>query len=57
MSTLAIVWLVLFGVASLLFFGLAAIITVFGFRDLRDLLGGVTRQVGESGKEISSDRT
>jgi hypothetical protein len=55
MSTLAIAWLVLFGVASLLFFSLAALITVFGVRDLRDLLGGGTRQAGESGKEVTSD--
>ena len=38
MTTGIIVWLILFGIAALLFFGTAVVITVIGFQDLKDLL-------------------
>lgn len=47
MNTFAIVWLVVFGVAAALFFGAAVVITVFGARDLRQLLRRTGR--GEEG--------
>jgi hypothetical protein len=38
MTDSALVWIVLFAIAALLFFGAAAIIAVIGTRDLRDLV-------------------
>ena len=38
MSTISIIWIVVFALATLLFFGTAVVITVFGTRDLKDLL-------------------
>ncbi len=38
MDTTALVWVILFCVAAVLFFGVAVVITVVGFRDLRALL-------------------
>ncbi|MEW6509886.1 MAG: hypothetical protein AB1428_02885 [Bacteroidota bacterium] len=38
MSGGVIVWLVLFGVSTLLFFGIAAVVAVRGLGELRDLL-------------------
>ena len=38
MNTGAIFWLVIFGCSVFLFFGIAAVISVLGFRDLRLLL-------------------
>ena len=38
MNTISIVWIVVFALAALLFFGTAVIITVIGTRDLKDLL-------------------
>ena len=38
MSTMSIIWLAVFALATLLFFGAAAVITVVGTRDLKDLL-------------------
>jgi hypothetical protein len=34
----ALVWIILFAISALLFFGTAVVITVIGIRDLRDLL-------------------
>jgi hypothetical protein len=31
-------WMIIFGVAALFFFGVAAVVTVKGFGDLKDLL-------------------
>jgi hypothetical protein len=33
-----LLWIILFALAALLFFGTAAVIAVVGFRDLKDLL-------------------
>lgn len=38
MSTMSIVWIIVFALATLLFFGTALFITVIGTRDLKDLL-------------------
>ncbi len=38
MSTISIIWIVVFALATLLFFGTAAVITIIGTRDLKDLL-------------------
>jgi hypothetical protein len=38
MSNAVIVWLVVFAVAALVFFGVAAVVSVKGFTDLLDLL-------------------
>lgn len=38
MSTGSVVWIVLYGIATLMFFAVAAGITVFGIQDLRSLL-------------------
>lgn len=44
MTTGVAVWLVLGAVFAVLFFGIAAVVAVRGFGDLRKLLGGATRQ-------------
>jgi len=38
MDTTALIWLIVFVVATLLFFGTAIVITVIGVQDLKDLL-------------------
>ncbi len=38
MNSATVIWIVLFGISALLFFGVAAVIAVVGFKDLRDLL-------------------
>ncbi len=38
MNPAIVVWLVIFGIATLLFFGTAAVIAVVGAKDLRELL-------------------
>ena len=38
MNPVALVWIILFACAALMFFGIAGIISVLGFRDLRSLL-------------------
>jgi hypothetical protein len=38
MSTISLIWIAVFALAALCFFGTAAVITVFGTRDLKDLL-------------------
>ena len=38
MDNAVIVWLVIFAAAALIFFGVAVVVTVKGFGDLRDLL-------------------
>lgn len=38
MTDLSFIWIVVFALAALLFFGTAVVITVLGMRDLRDLL-------------------
>ena len=51
MNGIALFWIILFAVSALMFFGIAAVITVVGFRDLRVLLtksGKVTRVTDDS---------
>lgn len=38
MSIMSIIWIAVFALATLLFFGAAVVITVVGTRDLKDLL-------------------
>ena len=40
MDTSVLIWFVIFVIAMVLFFGTAVVITVFGVRDLKDLLSG-----------------
>ena len=40
----ALFWLFLFGVAALVFFGIALVVTIRGVSDLRDLLGSSDRR-------------
>ena len=44
MSSAAWFWMCIYAVAALLFFATAAVITVIGIRDLRDLLSGSISQ-------------
>jgi hypothetical protein len=37
-------WLILFGIAAIMFFGIALVISIRGVSDLRDLLGSSTRR-------------
>ena len=52
MTTMTVVWLVLFAAAALLFFSLAAVIAVLGFRDLLDLLSGVKKRPSSNSAEL-----
>lgn len=38
MTAAAWIWMIVFGIAGLLFFGTAAVVIVRGFSDLRDLV-------------------
>lgn len=38
MTAGAMVWFVIFGMAALCFFGVAAVVSVLGIRDVKDLL-------------------
>jgi hypothetical protein len=38
MTTSALFWLLLFGIAALVFFGIALVVAIRGVGDLRDLL-------------------
>jgi len=44
MTSGALFWLLLFGIAALVFFGIALVVTIRGVSDLRDLLGSSKRQ-------------
>lgn len=44
MTTGALVWTILFGVAALMFFGIALVVSIRGVSDLRDLLGSSVRR-------------
>ncbi len=46
MNAYALLWLIVYGLAALLFFGMALVITILGARDLKDLLS----TTGRSGK-------
>ncbi len=45
MTTSTLVWIIIYVLATLLFFGTAAVITVVGVKDLRDLLSKSKRNV------------
>ena len=47
MTTGTVVWLAVGALSAAIFFGIAAVITVFGIRDLRELLGGATVRTKE----------
>lgn len=40
----ALFWLILFGIAALVFFGIALVVTIRGFSDVRDLLSSTERR-------------
>jgi hypothetical protein len=40
MTTGAIIWLIVGAISAAVFFGIAAVVTVLGIRDLRELLRG-----------------
>jgi hypothetical protein len=42
MDTSILIWVVLFVIAMVLFFGTAVVITIIGIKDLKDLLSGST---------------
>jgi hypothetical protein len=44
MTTSILIYLILFIVATTLFFGTAVVITVVGVKDLKDLLSGSTKK-------------
>lgn len=44
MTTGALLWFILLGLSALVFFGIALVVSVRGFSDLRDLLGTVHRR-------------
>jgi hypothetical protein len=48
MNVWTIVWLVVYAVAALLFFGTALVITFVGFHDLRDLLSRTVKSTPAS---------
>jgi len=43
----ALFWLLLFGIAALVFFGIAVVVTIRGVGDLRDLLKSTVRRIKE----------
>ena len=43
MTSGAIFWLITLAISALLFFGVAAVVTVRGLKELRELLGEKTR--------------
>jgi len=43
MTVLAVMWLVLGAAFAALFFGIAAVVSIRGVKDLRELLGGADR--------------
>jgi hypothetical protein len=47
MDTSVLVWFIVFAIAALLFFGTAAVITVVGIQDLKDLLSRSTKKEAE----------
>jgi hypothetical protein len=51
-----LIWLIIFTVASLLFFGIAAIIAVLGMRDLRLLLSK-SETLDRPNPKMMSDKT
>jgi len=48
MTAGALFWLSLFGIAALVFFGIALVVTIRGVGDLRDLLSSSRHQHNDS---------
>lgn len=48
MSSAAFFWIVVFAIATALFFVTAVVITIIGVRDLRDLISGPVRRAEPS---------
>ena len=46
MDTSVLVWYIVFALSAVLFFGTAAVITVIGIQDLKDLLSRSTKKEG-----------
>ena len=44
MTAGALFWFILVGIAALVFFGIALVVTIRGLGDVRDLLGSSTRR-------------
>ena len=44
MTAGAMFWFILLGIAALVFFGIALVVTIRGVRDVRDLLGSSERK-------------
>ena len=44
MTSGALFWLVVFGIAALVFFGIALVVTIRGVSDVRDLLSSSKRR-------------
>lgn len=53
MTTGAVVWLLVAVVSAALFFAIAAVVTLFGSRDLRQLLAG-SHQINDQGDGTSA---
>jgi hypothetical protein len=49
MTEVALFWLVVGGVSAILFFGIAAVVTVRGIGELRELLGHGEKRRGPEG--------
>ena len=48
MTTGALIWFILFGLAALLFFVIALVVTIRGAGDLRDLLSSSKRRAKDA---------
>ena len=48
MTAGALFWIILFGIAALVFFGIALVVTIRGVSDLRDLLGSSRHRAKDS---------
>lgn len=48
MTAGALFWFILFGIAALVFFGIALVVTIRGVSDLRDLLGSSERRAKDT---------
>jgi len=47
MTSGALFWLVIFGIAALVFFGIALVVTFRGVSDVKDLLSSTARRMKE----------
>lgn len=50
MTTGAVIWYIIFLMAAVTFFGVAAFAGINGFRDLKELLAGTARENKTSGR-------